>query len=69
MSRDDPITYEDISRSMMRSRLSLKPISSALSKGLAAMVSGGRDFHLKVHLMGWIYLFHLKIVLERCVKK
>jgi hypothetical protein len=55
MARDDPITYEssllNTSRGTMKSRLSLKPISSALLKGLAATVSGGEGFHLKVLLM------------------
>jgi hypothetical protein len=35
----------------MKSRLNLKPISSALLKELAATVSGGEGFHLKVLLM------------------
>jgi hypothetical protein len=39
-----------ISKDIMKSRLNLKPISSALLKGLATMVSGGRDFHPKVLL-------------------
>jgi hypothetical protein len=38
----------NISRDMMKSRLNLKPISSALLKGLATMVSDGKGFHPKV---------------------
>jgi hypothetical protein len=33
------------------------------------MVLDGKDFHLKELLMELIYLFHLKTVLERCVRK
>jgi hypothetical protein len=36
---------------MMKSKLNLKPISSALLKGLATTVSGEEGFHLKVLLM------------------
>jgi hypothetical protein len=39
-----------ISRDMMKSRLNLKPISSALLKELATTVSGGKGFHPKVLL-------------------
>jgi hypothetical protein len=41
---------------MMRSRLSLKPISSALLRGPATTASGGRGSHLKALSMKWIYL-------------
>jgi hypothetical protein len=55
MARDDLITYEELfvehKQNMMKSRLNLRPISSALSKGPAAMVSGGEGFHLRVLLM------------------
>jgi hypothetical protein len=55
MIRDEPITYEElllnISRNTTRSRLSLKPISSALSRRPAITALGGSDFHPKVLLM------------------
>jgi hypothetical protein len=57
------------SRDMMRSRLNLKLTSSALLKGLATMVSGGRGFHPKVPLMEWICLPHLRTVPELYGKK
>jgi hypothetical protein len=40
-----------ISKDTTKSRLNLKPTSSALLKGLATMVSGGEGFHLRVLLM------------------
>jgi hypothetical protein len=48
----------------MRSRLSLKPISSALLRGPATTALGGRGSHLKALLMMWTYLLLQKIVLE-----
>jgi hypothetical protein len=60
MSKENSVTYEELSlstsRSMMRSRLSLKLISSALLRGPTTTVSGGRGSHLKMLLMKWIYL-------------
>jgi hypothetical protein len=59
----------NISRGMTKSRLSLRPTSSALSKGLATTVSGGEVFRLKVLLMEWIYLPRLKTVPELCGRR
>jgi hypothetical protein len=60
MSREDPIMYEELPakhiRSMMRSRLSSKPISSALLREPATTALGGRGSHLKALLMTWTYL-------------
>jgi hypothetical protein len=56
-------------RDMMKSRLNSKPTSSALLKGLATMVSGGKGFHPKVPLMEWICLPHLRTVPELYGKK
>jgi hypothetical protein len=53
----------------MRSRLSSKPISSALLRRPATTVLGGRGFHLKVLLMMWTYPPLQKIVLELCAWK
>jgi hypothetical protein len=73
MMRDDSITYEELllntSRNTIRSRLSSKPISSALSRRPAITVLGGKDFHLKALLMAWICPPLPKIVPELCAKK
>jgi hypothetical protein len=59
MTREDPIMYEELpastSRNTMRSRLSSKPISSALLRRPATTVLGGRGSHLKALLMMWTY--------------
>jgi hypothetical protein len=49
---------------MMRSRLSSKPISSALLKEPATTVLGGRGSYLKALLMTWTYPPLQKIVPE-----
>src|SRR4051812_25376858 len=53
----------------MRSKLSSKPISSALSRGPVRMASSGKGFHPKASLMKSICRFIQRSAPEPCAKK
>jgi hypothetical protein len=57
------------SRSMMRSRLSSKPISSALLRVPATTALGERGSYLKTLLMKWTYLPLQRIIPELCARR
>src|SRR3954468_8419326 len=56
-------------RHMMISKLSSKPISSALLRGPVSMASGGKGSHPKALLMRWICLFLQRNAPELCDRK
>jgi hypothetical protein len=67
MPNENPITYEELSEEH-KQKLLLRLISSARLKG-PVTTAGGRGFHLKEHLMKWIYLLLQKNALELFVRK
>src|SRR6185437_10338527 len=56
-------------RSMMRSKLCWKPISSALLRGPATMALSGRGSRLKALSTTWICLYHQRSALGPCVRR
>jgi hypothetical protein len=58
MTRDEPITYEELPAEHKQKydeiKAHFKQILSAPSRRPATTASGGKDFHLKAPLMGWI---------------
>ena len=69
----NPVTYEELtpntSRSMMRSKLSSKPISSALSRGPVTTASGGRGSHPKALLTTSTCTYCQRSAPEPCARK
>src|SRR6185312_9020104 len=56
-------------RSMMRSKLCWKPISSTLLRGPATMASGGRGSRQKALSTTWICLYHQRSAPGPCVRR